>query len=136
MADGDWKPPRCVVEGVTVAVGVAEVHLLPARWVDNGYDDGRTLPWAWGAVCSLSFQFSGGAVMTKRVRALHRMGEDEPTNDEALTGRIAVEHDLVRLIERHGIDVQEADLRLTTFGKECLDQSPFDAASSGREQAR
>lgn len=101
---------------VQATVGPVHLHLAPFEHFHIPPDDSEVRPWAWLALCWVTFHF-GDLRTTKRLT--QRYGfydargwavENRPTEVALAGGRLAVLDNMRTLIGRHGIQVGELEI--------------------------
>lgn len=85
---------------VLADIGPITVRLAHPR-PGTGFEDG--LPWAWLAVCPVTFRF-GGRVTSKRLRAKHQFtGPDRPADYQIALGRASALMSIRNELALHGL---------------------------------
>ena len=107
MGRDAWVPVTVPVEA---KVGKVTLRLFPYELVPLGGDSATEMPWAWGALCRVTFRF-GDRVTTKRVRAKYVYHDargwparERPSDAAREYGRATVLAMLRDAIADHGID--------------------------------
>lgn len=105
-----WQPVTVPVEA---KVGKVELRLFPYDRVQTAVDDYDDRPWAWGALCRVTFRF-GRLVTSKRITQRYAYvdargwpKEARPSDDELAEGRATVLANLRSVIELHGVKVPD-----------------------------
>lgn len=111
MGGGVTPPWAPVTVPVQARVGPIHLRLFPYAEPSTEYDD--ALPWAWGALCRVTFRF-GARVVTKRIRTRYsyrdRLGWPQtarPGEPSLTEGRRCVLDNLRMLVAEHGVTPPE-----------------------------
>lgn len=106
-----WSPV-----GVSVEAKVGPVHLRLFPFDEGDGENER--PWAWGALCRITFRFDGRWVTSKRLSERFCWRDpigypkvERPSDNDLRRGRETVLANIRTAIEAHGITVTTLDIR-------------------------
>lgn len=101
---------------VFATVGPVNLRLFPYTERLIPPDDSDDLPWAWGAMCRVTFHF-GELVTTKKIRTRYAYmsgtgwpTESRPSDASLAEGRATVLANLRTLVARHGFTPPEFEV--------------------------